>query len=207
MPEGGRRCCIHKARELFLEVALLSSILTIRLANLWGGVPYSFGNLTAVDALPRKCMKNLHIISGGYRLLWSILAPGLRTSSAEGMSQVPRRCGDWAASLLSGSWLAHRESPGGHCEKRNVSFGQVLNIKYGGGQIRPPYLSGWSSASPHVSWLSRGNSPCRSKATQPALLLSGSVHTTSKERTCLSFQKWPLHLHIHLQPGVWGTQE
>ena len=91
-----------------------------------------------MDALPRKCVKNVHIISGGYRLLWSTLVPGLRTGSTEGMSQVPRRLGDWAASLLSESWVAHRERPGGHWEKRSVSFGQVLNIKYGGGQIRHP---------------------------------------------------------------------
>lgn len=41
--------------------------------------------------------------------------------------------GNWAASLLSGSWMAHSERPGGHWERRNVSFSQVLNTKYGAG--------------------------------------------------------------------------
>ena len=52
----------------------------------------------------------------------------------------------------------------------------------------------------------RGHSACSGEA---LLLLSapGSAHTTSKDNLCLSFQKQPPRLHIHLQPGVWGTQE
>lgn len=131
------------------------------------------------------------------------MLPVLRTGSTESTSQELRPSGDWAASLLSGSWAGPSERPRGHWEKRNVSSGQIFNTKFkgGAGADSLPLRLGFSLAH-RVGRLSQGNSVCGSEAPHPSFLPLGQPVPFLRSVLCLSFQKRPLHLHIHLQPGV-----